>query len=317
MIEHNKRDLIYKIARDYYQEKRTQQEIANKLGISRIMVSRLLARAVEERIVEIRINIPDTSCFETERQIEERFGLSEAIVVACNSDEYDEILKQLGAAAVDFLFRNLKGNETISISWGYSLLAMINAIPRASYPKMTITQMIGGLGFPEEHMSGTELVRRISNSLNAGAILLNSPGIVKERDLCVALKDEPQVNIALEKAKTSDMAFVGIGHFGVDSPLRQSGTILSPADLQLLDRHGAVGDISLRFFNEKGAFINGEIDDRVVGLSIEEIRNIPRVAGIAGGKQKWPTIRAALETDVLDILITDDKTARELLIQTE
>ena len=317
MIEHHKRDLIYKIARDYYQENRTQQEIANKFGISRIMVSRLLARAVEERIVEVRINIPDTTCFETERKIEDRFGLGEAIVVACDSDDYDEILKQLGAAAIDFLFRNLHGNEAISISWGTSLLAMINAVPQSSYPEMTITQMIGGLGYPEEHMSGTELVRRLSNSLNAGAVLLNSPGIVKERDLCLALKNEPQVKLALEKAKTSDLAFVGIGHFGPESPLRQSEVIFSPADLDLLDDHGAVGDISLRFFNEEGSFINGEIDDRVVGLSVKEIRHIPRIAGIAGGRQKWRTIRAALKTNVLDILITDDKTANELLNQSE
>ena len=313
MIDQNKRNLIFKIARDYYQKNRTQQEIANKFGISRIMVSRLLSKAVDEKIVEIRINIPDNPCFEIERQIEEKYGLTEAIVVTCNTENYKEMLKKLGAAAVDFLYRNLQGHETISISWGFSLLAMVNAMPQANYPEILITQMIGGLGYPEEHMSGTELVRRMSNSLNAGAVLLNSPGIVKEKNLCAALKEEPQVNLALEKAKNSDIAFVGLGHFRQDSVLRKSDVIISPDDLKFLDVQGAVGDISLRFFDQKGNFINGPVDERIVGLTVEEIKKIPRVVGIAGGNQKLHTVHAALKTKTIDVLITDDKTATELI----
>ncbi len=313
MIDKNKRDLIYKIARDYYQKNYTQQEVADKFGLSRIMVSRLLAKAIDEKIVEIRLNIPDNSCFEIERQIEEKYGLTEAIVVTCKKADNKEILNKLAVAAVDFLFRNLQGNETISISWGFSLLAMVNAMPQRNYPELLITQLIGGLGYPEEHMSGTELVRRMSNSLNAGAVLLNSPGIVKEKDLCIALKNEPQVNLALEKAKKSDIAFVGIGHFRHDAALRKSDMIFSPDDLKFLDKHGAVGDISLRFFNKNGEFIPGIIDERIVGLSVEEIKNIPRVVGIAGGKQKLQTIRASLKTKMLDVLITDNKTANELI----
>lgn len=313
MIEKNKKLLIYKITRDYYQKNLTQKEIANKYGISRIMVSRLLAKAIDERIVEIRLNIPGISDFETERMIQEKYNLNEVIIVPCQTQDHKEILAKLGTAAVDFLFRNLQGNETVSISWGYTLLAMVNAMPQANYPKMVITQMIGGLGYPEEHMSGTELVRRFSNSLNADAILLNSPGIVKEMNLSFALKKEPQVNLALQKAKTSDIAFVGIGNFGKQSNLRKSDIIFSKNDLKFLDDKGAIGDISLRFFNEKGEFIKGEIDDRIVGLETEEIKKIPRVVGIGGGKEKLETIKAALKTKLLDILITDDHTAASLI----
>jgi len=313
MIDQNKKDLIYKIARDYYQENKTQQEIANKYGISRIMVSRLLAQAVKEKIIEIRINIPNNPSFETERKLEEKYGLNEVIVVSCNSREYRDIINKLGAAAVDFMFRNLQGKETISISWGHSLMKMVSAIPQSQFPEITITQMIGGLGYPEEHMSGTELVRRFSNSLNCEAILLNSPGIVKDSKLSVALKNEPQVNLALERARTSDLAFVGIGHFGTDSQLRKSDVIFSPDDLRFLDEKGAVGDISLRFFDRDGEFIASDIDDRVVGLSVDEIRNIDRVIGIAGGSQKIQTIRAALKSDIINVLITDEITATNLL----
>jgi len=124
---------------------------------------------------------------------------------------------------------------------------------------------------------------------------------------------QPQVNLALDKAKNSDIAFVGLGHFRKDSVLRKSDVIFSPGDLDFLDKKGAVGDISLRFFNKNGEFITGDIDERVVGLTVEEIKNIPRVVGIAGGRQKLETIHAALKTKMVDILITDDKTANELI----
>jgi DNA-binding transcriptional regulator LsrR (DeoR family) len=83
--------------------------------------------------------------------------------------------------------------------------------------------------------------------------------------------------------------------------------------LKFLDEQGAAGDISLRFFTKQVEFITGNIDERIVGLSVEEIKKIPRVVGIAGGKKKWQTIRAALNTSLVDVLITDDKTATELL----
>lgn len=309
----SKRNLIYKIAKDYYGNNRTQKEIADRFGISRIMVSRLLSKALNEKIVEIKIHAPEDPNLEVERQLEKKYNLKEVIVVTCASDNYGKQLKRLGEAGVDFLLRNLQGNETISISWGMSLLALVNALPNSNYPEVQITQMIGGLGYPKEDMSGTELTRRMANAFNAKAKILNSPGIVKNEALCYALKAEPQVHLTLSKAKKADIALVGIGHFSHDSVLRKSDTILSEEDIKYLNKHGAVGDISLRFFDKEGNYIRGRINDRVVGLDMEEMRKIPRVIGIAGGEHKSATIHAALKGQLIDVLITDNKTAGILL----
>jgi len=312
-MEEARLKLMYRVARDYYQRNLTQQEIANKFGISRIMVSRLLARSIDEKIVEIRLHIPDDPIFDVERKLEEKFGLREAIVVQCPSDDYDRVLDCLGEAAGEYLLRILQENETISVSWGKTLLAMVNNMRKSNFPETRITQMIGGLGYPEEDMSGTELVRRLANMLNAKARLLNSPGIVRTSEICRALKAEPQVNHTLKIARNADIALVGIGSFSSDSIFRKTDVFFTEEDNEYLDKMGAVGDISLRFFDAEGNFIDGAVNERVVGLTVDEIREIPRVVGIAGGSHKRSTIGAALKTGLLSVLITDKEIAGILL----
>lgn len=308
-----RKSLIYKIAKAYYQSGLTQQEIANRFGISRIMVSRLLQKALTEKIVEFKIYPPEDLNVEIEHKLESKYNLKEAIVVSTFSNDYDEILETLGDAGVDYLQRTLQGEEIISVSWGKSLLALVNALPSINYNKMQIVQMIGGLGYPEEERSGTELVRRMGNAFGAQPRLLNSPGIVKTIELSTALKKEPQISAVLELAKKAQIALVGIGHFTDESILCRSKGILSKKDIQFLKQNGAVGDISLRFFNKNGELINGDLNNRVVGLEMPDIQAIDRVVAIAGGTQKAETIRAALKGGYINVLITNNDTAKKLI----
>ena len=308
-----KKNLVYKIAIAYYENSLSQQQIAEKFGLSRIMISRLLQKALHEKIVEIKIYPPENPNVELERKLEEMYGLKEAIVVGFSSANYEEILEALGKAGVNYLQRNLKGNETISISWGKTLLSLVNALPSENYKGFEIIQMIGGLGYPEDELSGTELTSRMANILNARARLLNSPGIVSSEVLCNALKSESHILATLNLAKKAKIALVGIGNFSEGSILFKTDRILTSEDIAFLKKNNTVGDISLRFFNKEGKFIKGAINDRVVGLTIEEIKSIPYVVGIAGGKEKVCAIHAALKGKFINVLITDNSTAKKII----
>jgi len=74
-----------------------------------------------------------------------------------------------------------------------------------------------------------------------------------------------------------------------------------------------VGDINLRYFDTSGKAIASDLDDRVVGLALEDFRAIPHVVGIAGGAAKLDAIRGALEGKLVDVLVTDHVTAQRLL----
>lgn len=311
-MDKKRRTLIYKISKDYYQKGETQQNIANKYGISRVMVSRLLRKAISEKMVEIKIHPPDDPFAELEREIESKYNLKE-VIIGSSSQNNQIILNELGQAGANYLLRSLKGNESISVSWGYTLLALVNALPKSNFPNIKIIQMIGGLGYPEEELSGNELVRRMANTFNSIPKLLNSPGIVSNKDICIALKNDQQIASTLNLAREASFSLVGIGHFSENSLLQKPNGILTKIDIDALRKNGAVGDISLRFFNKDGELIEDEINDRVVGISNEELKNIPRVIGIAGGVYKHATIKASLKGKLIDVLITDKNTANKLM----
>ncbi len=311
-MDKKKRALVYKISKDYYQKGGTQQDIANKYGISRIMVSRLLRKAISEKMVEIIIHPPDDPFAELEKEIELKYNLKE-VIIGSSSPNYQIIVKELGQTGANYLMRSLKGDESISVSWGHTLLALVNALPTSNFPNIEIIQMIGGLGYPEQDLSGNELVRRMANTFNAVPKLLNSPGIVINKEICNALKNDQQIASTLELAKKASLSLVGIGHFSEDSALQKPDSILTKDDITSLKEKGVTGDISLQFFNKNGVFIQDKIHERVVGISSEDLKKIPRVVGIAGGKHKHATIKAALKGDIIDVLITDKSTADMLM----
>jgi len=142
---------------------------------------------------------------------------------------------------------------------------------------------------------------------------LPAPGVVATREMAEFLKADPQIAAALELAAQADVALVGLGVPNPHSMVVRSGIILSKEDLDHLQALGAVGDIALRYMDKNGNTIDLEINERIIGLTIDQIRNIPLVIGIAGGINKHEIIKAALHGEILNVLITDLSTATALL----
>ena len=305
--------LIYKIARQYYEKNLTQQEIANRYGISRIKVSRLLARAVNEKIIQIRITEPENPFSEQEHLLEEKYQLDEVIIAETRSKDEPEANESIGVAGAYYIAEKLQGSETIGITWGRALNSLINNLPSTLYPDLKVVQMLGGLGRPEAEFHGAELTRRMAQAFGTRPRLIHSPAILKSASLCEELKSDEQVKDTLQLAVRADIALVGIGSFTDNAPIVRNKNILSAPDIMRLKELNAAGDISLRFFDDEGNFINTDLDSRIVGLSAEEILHIPRRIGVAGGKSKHNTIKAALKGKLVNVLVTDQHTAMALL----
>ena len=305
--------IIYKIALAYYEDGLTQQEIAYKYGMSRIKVSRMLARAIQEKIVQINITPPENHYSDLERQLEKSYGLKESVIVEGYAENREELINSMGRAAAGYLHSIIQGHEVMGLTWGRALLSTINALKSVSFPKLQVVQMLGGLGEPEAEYHGADLTRRMAQLFSTKPRLIHAPGIVKSSDLCQELMNDLQVKNTLDLASKADIALVGIGLFGPGSPILKSEKFLVEKDKKLLTSLGVIGDISFRFFNGEGEFISSEIDERVVGLSVGQLKNIPRIIAIAGGQDKYLTIRAALKGKLVHVLITDHLTAERLL----
>ena len=133
--------LLYKIAKAYYEDALTQDQIGKRFGLSRIKVSRLLQLARQSRVVQITILPPADSFGDVERELEKAYGLDEVVVVQY-SDDAEDIVTQLGVAAAGYLARSLSDQQVLDLSWGTTLLAVIDALASQSLPDLRVVQML-------------------------------------------------------------------------------------------------------------------------------------------------------------------------------
>jgi DNA-binding transcriptional regulator LsrR (DeoR family) len=305
--------LLSKISRLYYEDGSSEADIAERLHISRSKVSRLLKEARRIGIVKIHIVPPPGSYPWLEAELEKRYGLKEAVVVTSGDDERFDTIRNLGVAAARHLQETLQSGETIGVSWGRTLHAMVAAIQPQRTRGTRVIQIIGGLGHPTAEVHATELCRRMANALDSDLELLPVPGIMESRQAKEAILTDSNIQRVLALFRKIDVAYVGIGAPAHDSVMLTDSTIMRKEDQDEMVRLGAVGDIAVRFFNRCGEPIISELDERVIGIRLDELKRIERRVGVSGGLKKVDTVRAALLAAHVNILITDHRLAEALL----
>ena len=315
------RRLLVKAARLYYENGLNQSEIGERLGLSRQKVQRILKEALDQSVVQITIQ-PIIGVFsDLERGLEERFGLAEAIVVETttsgNHESQATIAREVGAGAAEYLMRVIRPHDKIVISVGNSLLGMVNAMPYSPHldaDDLTVIQGLGGLGDPRHETYATELVTRLAKALSAEPVLLGAPAVAGTRETRDSFIRDPHIEQTLNMARTADMIFVGIGPSRSDSVVVQDfWKVMQPSALDEMHACGVVGSLNLRYFDADGRAFLSEFDERIIGLTLDEIKRIRRVAGVAGGSSKREAIEAALAGKLINVLVTDHITAQHLL----
>jgi DNA-binding transcriptional regulator LsrR (DeoR family) len=306
--------LMTKVAHLYYSQDMTQPEIAAQLDLSQATVSRLLKRAKQEQIVRVTVNVPHGIYSELEEQLQKTYGLKEAVVV--DSVEYNnQILRDIGSAAAYYLETTLRTGDMIGVSsWSATLLAMVDALqPLTRSSHIRVLQILGGLGNPSAEVHASRLVGRLASLVRGEATFLPAPGIVGSPEAVPILLEDRYVRDAMSLFNQVTIALVGIGTVEPSGLLASSGNIFSPEELDMLRKAGAVGDICLRFFDAAGTPVATPLNDRVIGMNLDQLRQVKRAVGIAGGKQKLNAIRGALRGRLINVLITDRFTAQHLL----
>ncbi len=305
--------LLAKVSKLYYEQDLTQQEISERLRLSRPKVSRLLQQARKEGIVQITVISPLGSYAELEQRLEQKYGLQEAVVVeADNAASQLAVSRQIGVAAADYLQQTIQDGDVIGIFWGVTLNSMVNALQRCETCNVHVVQMVGGLGPPEAEEHATGLCRRMAQLLNGKLTLLPAPGLVDSAQVKEVLLSDAYVRNAINMFSRISIAFLGIGAASPSSWIMRND-VLTLDELEQLRQAGAVGETALRFFDANGQPVNTPLNDRILGITLDELKRIDRVVGMVGGPEKVDVVRAALRGQLLDVLITDHLTAQQLL----
>lgn len=303
--------LLVRIAHMYYEENKTQQEIADKMGVSRPSISRFLQKAREEGIVEIKINYGG-SFTRLEDTLEKSFGIQEVVITPFDEEE-DGLKRCLAEAAAGFLARTLKNGDIVGVSWGTTLAYVHEYLKNAPNLKVNFVPLVGGVGQTKLDVHSNQIVINLARAFSAEWRLLHAPAIVDSLNVKNTLLSDKNIRQVLELSKRCSVALIGIG-----APLTPHSTMLKTGyfgekELEQLRQAGAVCDLCSIFLDKEGNLCNTEINQRVIGISLEELSRIPLVIGVAGGPDKHEAILAALKARHLDILITDEQTGHFLL----
>lgn len=293
----------------------TQEQIAERLGVSRVKVHRLSALAQDMGFVKVSIEHELSSTVALENQLIELYGLKNCILVPSMddvNDRYGGTVAALGTAGARFLSRFLDREPatTIGIGWGRTLSAMAETMLRKPRPTNRFVSVLGSL---TRHAAANpyDVIQLLTWKTGAEGFIMPVPIIADAASDRALLMGQNSVGKIVALAENADLYILGIGGCDPEISSFQSGQV-NRAELEALQKAGAVGDLLGRFFDKKGQFVDCEFNDRVLGLDLDAM-NGRRVTAIAGGPGKVPAIMGALRMGVITTLITDENTAHQLL----
>ena len=275
----------------------------------------MLKQAIDRDIVRISVRVPVGVQTDLEQALESEYGLLEAVVVETSPSDEQQLLRDLGQAAAFHLETTIRPGDIIGISsWSATLLAMVNVMrPVPGVGGIRVVQILGGVGNPAAEVHATELTRRLAQVLDGEPVYLPVPGVVGSSQARRVLQRDEHVQRVLQMFSEITVALVGIGTVEPSPLLARSGNVFSAEELAQAESAGAVGDISLRFFDQRGVPARTSLDERVIGLNLDELKRVPRSIAVAGGERKAEAIRAVLTGRLVSHLVTDRHTALRLL----
>ena len=292
--------LAVRVAQLYYEENKTQDEIGTQLSISRFKAGRMLTQARERGIVRIEIVHPRARLASLERQLADRFGLRDAVIVR----------EGVPQAAADYLGQ-LKP-QTLGVSWGRTLDAIAERLPAGWARGTAVVQINGGVSLSPGAGTAAALASTIAQRAAGRAVLLPSPAILERVETKRAIEGDRTVADVLSQAATASAYLYSAGVADASSVLVESG-YLTPADVDELVRRGAVGDVVGRYIDSAGNIVDAELDARTVGLGLGQLRTAATAIFVVAGPAKHGVARAIVTNGLCTVLVSDENTARALL----
>ena len=296
----------------YYVAGNTQDEIAQKLGVSRQTAQRLVSLAVSERLVKVRLDHPIAECLRLADALKARFGLTLCEVVPADPASRSTTVGVAEATAAE-LERRLAGKRpiTIALGSGRTLRAAADQLQPMECPQHKLVSLVGNIA-PDGSASFYDVITKVADAVRAPHFPMPLPVIassVAEKKLLLAQKPVKHVT---ELAHEAEVTFVGVGHLGEGAPLLQDGFV-TREEMRALTKAGGVGEIIGWAFDREGRLLQGLTNERVASVPLDQpARRL--VIAAAMGPAKVEAMAAALAGRLLNGLITNETTARRLLV---
>lgn len=305
--------LLAKIAYLHFIEGKSQTKIAADLGIYRTTISRMITKAKEKQIVTIKINDYDTEIFYLEDFIQIKYNLKRVEVIDDRDFETKEAVKEAIAKRSAELVRHLiQENDNVGISWGSTLSKMVNVLEPKTGKEGTICPLAGGPSNINTKFHVNTLVYEMSRILQGRAIYINSSVIQETQEQAATVFSTKRFQELTDLWDKLDLAIVGIGGTLEDN-VSQWRDLLTSRDYQRLSQEHAVGEVCCRFIDQEGNNVYQDLQNRTIGLTLEQLKKVPKSVAVAYGDNKANAILAIIKKKYINHLVTDRKTILKVL----
>ncbi len=299
-------------ARLYYDGGLNQQQIATRMNLTRQKIARLLESARTKGIVRINIFDPTLDDPQLREKVKQTFHLEDVVLISSDGLDSATLRSQIGMKAAEFVHDTLESGSVIGMGWGRTLFEVVNSLPHDKQIPVHVIPLIGGIGDMSPFFQVNELARRFAEAFGGTFRYIYAPAFTPDAAILSSLNKTQEVIQLSELWDHLKTALVGIGHV----EFQQFSSMffaehISPHMLAQLEAKGAVGDICGRFYDINGR--NVEVSAGVIGITLEQLKSIPKVAAIAGGLEKTRALLGALRGGFIKILVTDTSTARAIL----
>ena len=294
----------------YFIEEMTQQDIAVRLGVGRVTVVRLLSDARDRHEIKFSIQSDLPECVSLERELEQRFHLTEAIVVPLTNPQADAT-KSIGASTGLYLSNFVRPGMKIGVGWGRTLIESLRYIHEIPLADMSVVSLLGGIT-RAKRFNPSEFAWRFSSLFQAECYLMPAPAIVDTPETRQSLIEQCGLGDGFEHAKTLDAVLISVGNLDPAGTAYRDGFVSDELRLSMIE-HGAVGEMLFHYFDVQGRVIDHPIHDCVMAIPMSTLCQVPERIMVAGGDDKAIAMLGALRLLKPTVLITDEAAAAQIL----
>lgn len=311
-MDKKKLNQMVRIAKMHYELHYSQLEIAEKEDISKSTVSRILKAAMDMGIIEVRIKDSVLSDSSLEQELVDLFPIKRAVTVPDVVGNPQILLQDVCSTAIEDLPRFLKDGSILGVAWGRTLAVLSRQLPHIKKKGISVIQLTGGFSRAAYESGALDILKNFTESLDGIGYQIPAPAMVDKAFIADALKQDSQINKILKMAEICDTAIFSVGNLERPSVLYEMG-VIDQDDYLEISKRGAIGDCCSHFLNAEGELLDVEMDKRVIGASLDTIRQIPNKLLVVSGIEKTDIIISALKGNLADSLYIDVPTAKAVI----
>ena len=305
-----KQGTLVQVARLYYEENLSQQETANRLGVSRSLIALYLQNAREAGIVRIQIVDPTNTCTGLAAALKKKTGVKQITVMPNPRGAQSLTLRAVAGAAAVHLAEKLQDGDTLGMAWGRTTAAVADQLDATQARRVAAVPLMGESGHSGLHSQMNQLVMQTAQRLGVEAHFLSLPMVLSSAKLRNALIKEAGISDIIEQWEHLDLACMGIG---VTPPVPGMVVYIGDEYLPRMIEDGAVGDMCGIYFDRDGRIIESGLENRMIAASVEQLQAAGSLMAVACGEDKAVAVLGALRTGLISTLFIDQAMAERIL----